>query len=230
MATATRTVERHGRRARRFHAAVYLIALPLIGTGWWILGGAEGRPSPVARVLGMGDAELHLWLGRAFAVLLVLPLLIGWRGVATFGRETFRRDPGDLRWWRRWPAAALTGRFARHEGAFDPGQRLMNVTLVAGLFTLTATGIGLSLIRGGSSFAWMDRLHRWTGAVVTIAVVGHVLVAAGVLPGYRGVWRSMHLRGRVREDTARRLWPGWSERTGGTVDPDRLSSTSPRPR
>jgi formate dehydrogenase subunit gamma len=132
--------------------------------------------------------------------------------VATFVRETFRRDPGDLRWWRRWPAAVVTGRFARHEGAFDPGQRVMNMALVGGLAVLTTTGIGLSLIHGGPAFAWLDRVHRVTGVVVTLAAAGHVLVAAGVLPGYRGVWRSMHLGGRVRADTARRLWPAWTER------------------
>lgn len=212
MGTAIRTVERHGRRARRFHALVYLLVLPLIGSGWWILGGAEGRPSPVARALGMGDTELHLWLGRAFAVVVVLPLVVGWRGVVTFVRETGRRDPGDLRWWRRWPAAVVSGRFARHEGAFDPGQRLMNVALVGGLVVLTITGIGLSLVHGGPAFAWLDRVHRVTGVVVTVAAAGHVLVAFGVLPGYRGVWRSMHLGGRVHEDTARRLWPAWAER------------------
>jgi hypothetical protein len=39
-----------------------------------------------------------------------------------------------------------------------------------------------------------------------------VLVAIGVLPGYRGVWRAMFGGGRVREETARRVWPGWTER------------------
>jgi formate dehydrogenase subunit gamma len=194
----------------------------LIGTGWWILGGAEGRPSPVARALGIGDAEMHLWLARVFAVLLVLPLVFGWRGIATFVRETVRRDPGDLRWWRRWPAATLTGRFARHEGAFDPGQRLMNVVLVGGLVVLTATGIVLSFLHGGSLFATLDRVHRWTGVAVTLAVAGHVVVAAGLLPGYRGAWRSMHLGGRVREDTARRLWPAWTERASDAT-PDGVS-------
>jgi len=48
---------------------------------------------------------------------------------------------------------------------------------------------------------------------VTPVILGHVLVAIGVLPGYRGVWRSMHLGGHLREETARRVWPGWTERT-----------------
>jgi hypothetical protein len=43
-------------------------------------------------------------------------------------------------------------------------------------------------------------------------LAGHLLVAIGVLPGYRGVWRAMHLAGRVPVATARRIWPGWAER------------------
>jgi len=39
----------------------------------------------------------------------------------------------------------------------------------------------------------------------------YILIAAGVLPGDRGVWRSMHLGGRLHEETAHRLWPAWTE-------------------
>lgn len=50
-------------------------------------------------------------------------------------------------------------------------------------------------------------------------IVGHVVVASGALPGYRGVWRSMHGRRGVTEETARRLWPTWARRR---LDADRL--------
>ena len=39
-----------------------------------------------------------------------------------------------------------------------------------------------------------------------------MIVAMGILPGYRGVWRSMHLGGKLPTEVAHRLWPGWSER------------------
>jgi cytochrome b subunit of formate dehydrogenase len=209
---ATDRLERHGPRARWFHAAVYLVTIPTIATGLWILTGGEGRPSPLAKLTGIGDTQLHVWLGRALAGLLVMLVLFGHRSILPFARETFRRDRGDARWWRRLPAAAFTGRFGRHEGEFDPGQRLANVVIVGGLLVLTATGIGLTMLHGGAMFAWMAKIHRWTALVVTAAIAGHVLVAAGLLPGYRGVWRSMHLGGRVSLRTARRLWPGWTDR------------------
>jgi hypothetical protein len=113
-----------------------------------------------------------------------------------FVQETLRRDPGDRQWWVRWPAAVLTGRFGRHEGRCDPGQRLANLLLVGGLLVLVGTGLGLTALHGGPVFAWLSRIHRWTTYVVTTLIAGDVLIALGVLPGYRGVWRSMHPPGR----------------------------------
>jgi formate dehydrogenase subunit gamma len=110
---ATRRIERHSRRARWFHAAVYLATLPVLFTGWWLLAGEEGNPSPLARALGVADIRVHVWFGRILAILALTAVVAGRRGIATFLRETFRRDRGDGRWWLRWPSAALTGRFGR---------------------------------------------------------------------------------------------------------------------
>ena len=41
----------------------------------------------------------------------------------------------------------------------------------------------------------------------TVLVIAHVIIAIGILPGYRGVWRAMHLGGRTPATTVRRLWP-----------------------
>jgi cytochrome b subunit of formate dehydrogenase len=210
---ATEGLPRHPRRVRWFHAAVYLVTLPVLFTGWWILVGGEGHPSLLARVSGTGDTGLHIRLGWALAVVAIVPVALGWRGVVTFARETVRFDRGDGRWWVRWPAAAFTGRFGHHEGRFDPGQRVANVVLVGGIVLLTVTGIGMTLLHGGSTFAVLATLHRWTTFAITPVIAGHIVIASGVLPGYRGVWRSMHLGGRVPASTANRIWPGWSKRT-----------------
>jgi hypothetical protein len=75
------------------------------------------------------------------------------------------------------------------------------------------TGIGLATLHGGHTFAMFAKVHKWTAIVITPVLLGHIVIAAGVLPGYRGVWRSMHLGGRLRGETARRVWPGWAEKT-----------------
>ena len=55
-------------------------------------------------------------------------------------------------------------------------------------------------------------MHRWATYLITPLLAGHILIATGLLPGYRGVARSMHLGGRLCTETARRVWPGWLDR------------------
>jgi formate dehydrogenase subunit gamma len=219
-----RAVERYPRSARRFHTAIYIVTLLLLATGWWLLAGREGNPSPIARLTGVPDTQLHVWLGWALVLVALVPLPFAFRGAITFVRETLRYDRGDGRWLIRLPTAAFTGRFRRHEGHFDPGQRLANIAIVALLVTLVASGVALVFIHGGPVFGLMVVIHRAATIAFTIVIAGHILIAAGILPGYRGAWRSMHLGGRLRLETARRLWPGWTDRTVGSV-PDDGSTT-----
>ena len=205
-------IERHARRVRWLHTATYTLTLALLFTGWWIALGGEGRPSPLARLSGIGDVSLHVWVGRALAALAVVILVLRRRGVASFARESARRDPGDGGWFLRWPWGASTGRFGRHEGRFDPGQRIANIVIVLGLVVLVVSGLWLTGVHGGPTFVWLNQVHRWSAIALTVVLAGHLLIAFGILPGYRGVWRAMHLGGRVRVDTARRVWPGWTER------------------
>jgi cytochrome b subunit of formate dehydrogenase len=229
-ASATKRLQRHSRRARLLHAAVYLTTLPAVVTGWWIVAGRGGWLGRLFRPLGPINTLVHVRFGWAMAAAILVSLVIGGRGVVAFARETFRRDRGDGRWWLRWPVAIMTGRFARHEGRFDPGQRVVNVLMLGGLIVLTATGIALTRLHGGPVFALLDRIHKVTAIVVTVLIVGHVIVAIGILPGYRGVWRAMHFGGRVNEQTARRVWPGYTERslvTRGSGESSDASSREP---
>ena len=206
-------IERNPSWARRLHVATYVVTLLLMGTGWWLALGREGRPSPAARVLGVADVDLHNWSGWILAALTTLAVIFGWRGIASFVRETLRLDRDELGWFVRWPGALLTGSFGHHRGRFDPGQRIANVVMVGGLLVLTMSGIGLVLVPGGPAFVWLRRIHVWATYAVTPVILGHVVVASGVLPGYRGVWRAMHGAGLVRSAVAGKLWPAWTERT-----------------
>ena len=229
-------VERYGRLARWLHAGVYLSVLTLVGTGLWLLLGREGVPSPLSRLTGEPDTRLHVWVGWGFVGLVVLGVVVGMRGAWIFVVESLRFRRGDVGWFRRWPAAVVTGRFQRHEGRFDPGQRIANVALVLTLATVTASGVAMARLHGGPAFVWLVPLHQWSTYVLVALVLGHVVIASGVLPGYRGVWRSLHLGGRQPAAVARRVWPGWTERhlRAGTPRRDRqallrrLSSQAPK--
>jgi cytochrome b subunit of formate dehydrogenase len=198
---------RYNRPARWFHTAVYLVTTVLLITGWWLRTGQEGRPSVLADVLGMADTEVHEWAGWALVAVAAAGVTVGVRAAWTFTRETLRVDRGDGRWFLRWPAGIAKGAFAPHRGHFDPGQRIANLVFVGSLGTLIVSGIALETLSGGPTFATMVRVHRGATYALTAMVAGHVLVALGVLPGYRGVWRAMHLGGRVPARTVRRIWP-----------------------
>jgi cytochrome b subunit of formate dehydrogenase len=201
------TVERNNRRTRWFHTATYLVTVVLLVTGWWLRTGHEGRPSLLARIADMADTELHRKTGYVLVGLAVAGVTLGIRAAITFVRETVRLDRGDGRWLLRWPRGALTGRFSGHRGHFDPGQRIANVLFVVTLVALIVSGVAMINLSGGPTFIWMLRIHRYATYVLTGLVIGHVVIAVGLLPGYRGAWRSMHLGGRTPRATARRLWP-----------------------
>jgi cytochrome b subunit of formate dehydrogenase len=206
------TVQRYSRGTRWFHALTYLAVLVLLGTGALLITGREGRPSPVARLTGLPDVTLHRYAGLVLVALAAGAVTVGVRATSTFLRESLRYDRGDLRWFARWPGALRTGRFAPHDGHFDPGQRVANLLLAGLLAVLLGTGLALMFVTGGPEFIWLQRIHRWATYLITPILLGHMIIAAGLPPGYRGVARSMHLGGRLPAHVARRLWPGWLAR------------------
>jgi cytochrome b subunit of formate dehydrogenase len=205
-------VRRYGRAGRWFHAGVYVTVLVMLGTGWWFLVDGYRHDSPLARLTGLPDGAIHEYAGYAWVGVFLVWLPFGLRGVRPFVRETLRYRPGDGRWLATLPRAAFTGRFAGHDGHFDPGQRLANVAIVLGLVVMAVTGLGMLYLPP----IGIDLLviHRWTTYALTPVLLGHIVIASGVLPGYRGVWRSIHLGGKLPAEVARRIWPGWLDRRG----------------
>jgi cytochrome b subunit of formate dehydrogenase len=217
------SLERYARRTRWFHAGTYILTFVTLGTGLWIHYGQEGHPSLFARLLSRPDIVIHEDAGWVLVALASTVALFGPRGIATFVAESLRYQRSDVVWFSRWPRAAFTGGFPRHEGHFDPGQRIANLVIAAGLLILIASGTLLVFVHGGAWFVRLAFIHQWSAIVLTPVIAGHVVVASGLLPGYRGVWRSMHWGGRVERKTAARLWPAWLQAQGDS------SATYPGP-
>jgi cytochrome b subunit of formate dehydrogenase len=221
-------LERYPRSTRWLHAGVYVTVLVLLATGVWLLLGNEGAPSPLSRLTGVADTRLHVWVGWSFVAIIAAGIVLGARSAVGFVVASLRFRRGDGAWFRAWPAALVTGRFRWHGGHFDPGQRVANIAMVVCLGTVTGSGIAMALLHGGPAFVWLVPLHRWSTYLLIPLLGGHVLIASGVLPGYRGVWRSMHLGGRLRVSVARRVWPGWTERQTGEPSDLRIRWAPPR--
>jgi hypothetical protein len=72
--------------------------------------------------------------------------------------------------------------------------------------------VGLTLIKGGRRLRVAPTRPPLGHLSSHPVLIGHILIASGALPGYRGVARAMHLGGRLRRDVAERVWPGWLDR------------------
>jgi cytochrome b subunit of formate dehydrogenase len=206
-------VRRYGWVGRWFHAGIYVTVLLALGTGWWFVLVGYERASPLARLTGRPDGEVHELSGYAMILVFLVWLPFGLRGLRSFIRETTRFERGDGRWLLGWPRAVFTGRFGNHSGHFDPGQRLANIVIVVLLTVVVVTGLGAIFGPSSGLRGVMFDVHRWASYAVTPVLLGHIVVAAGILPGYRGVWRSMHLGGRLPVGVARRIWPTWLDET-----------------
>lgn len=214
-ATGTDWLLRNSRRTRRFHTALYVTTGFLLLSGLSLLG--EGQQRLEALLGGhVAAAHWHRWIGFALigAAFLVLAARPG--ACRRFLAESLRFSRGELRWFATYPRFLLRPRRhspARHEGHFDPGQRVMNCTVLVSFVALSITGIVMSFPQAVTPafFAWGLRLHKLFTWVLVVAVAGHILVASGRLRAYRGVWRAMHGDGRVRSGLARQLWPRWVE-------------------
>jgi len=209
--------------ARRLHAGIYLTTAFLLYSGVAVAG--EGRPALENAIGGhVAAAVSHRWVGYALIGTGLAVLALRSRAARRFLLESVRFRPADLLWFTTYPLFLLRPSRhapARHEGHFDPGQRVLNCVILLSFTILAVTGIVMSFPEAvtPAAFGWSLRIHKAATWVLAGSVGGHVLVASGILPAYRGVWRAMHGGGRVPAGLARRLWPRWAEDREGRGSP-----------
>ena len=206
---------RNTRAARRLHLIVYVAITLLFVSGISLLG--NGIPRIEALFGGHeSTGRWHRWIGFALIALALLVSLVRSKSVWRFLRDSIRFRAADIDWFLTYPrfvARPARNAPARHEGHFDPGQRVFNCVIVLAFVVLSITGLFMCFPERFTPavFAWSFRFHRWATWAIVVAVLGHVLIASGLLRAYRGVWRAMHGSGRVHVALAERLWPRWTE-------------------
>jgi len=205
---------RNTRAARRLHTVVYLTVTVLFASGVSLLG--AGIPW-IESLFGGHESTgaWHRWIGFGLIALALIVTLVRTRAVGRFLRESVRFRASDLDWFLTYPrfvARPSRNEPARHQGHFDPGQRVFNCVIVVAFLVLSVTGVLMAFPDQfvPAVFAWSFRLHRLATWALVAAVLGHLLIASGFLRAYRGVWRAMHGAGRVDVSLAKRLWPRWA--------------------
>jgi formate dehydrogenase subunit gamma len=197
------------------HTVLYVATAVLLLSGVAVVG--EGVRGLEALFGGhAATARAHRYLGFALVAVAAALVALRPRACGRFLVESFRFRSADRRWFASYLPFLLRPsqrRPARHEGHFDPGQRLYNLLVVVSLVVLAATGVVMSFPKTFTpdAFAWSLRIHRAATWILMAAVIAHLALASGVTRAYRGAWRAMHGDGRVPRELAEKLWPRWAE-------------------
>jgi formate dehydrogenase subunit gamma len=199
------TVERFNLSERLFHWAFAIPFLVTMATGLALY--FEG----VAKLIGSREVarDIHRFAGLATVV---LPLLV----VALGDRRRLARDVDDVdlwsaddrRWFRAWLWRKVGGRDRfPPQGRFNAGQKFNAVVTLAGILWLSITGV--LIFPGIHPPFWLVSnsrdLHNLAWMALTLAVTGHIFLAAIYPPTRPGLWGI--IGGRVRLDWLREHHP-----------------------
>ena len=146
--------------------------------------------------------ELHLYTALAWAVLILLLLLLGLRtGLPDTIRELERFDAEDLRW--------LLHRGGR-AGRFNAGQKLNTIVTAAFAVLFAVSGFLLWYGERDTRFRLANTilLHDGLMYVAVVLLAGHLYLSL-IHPSTRHALRGM-IRGTVDAEWARRHHPRWA--------------------
>ncbi|WP_417276769.1 cytochrome b/b6 domain-containing protein [Castellaniella sp.] len=216
MSTEPERIQRHGSAVRVAHGVNAVVVIALIATGL-----ALGDQLPAALVATLGGHalvnEIHRLGGVTFATILLLAIGLFHSSTRSLIRDLVYFRRGE----RRWPQAFLKcilspahRRTAFHNGRFDPAQRLILLLLACSTALITATGVYLYILPAAPQWVFLVaiRIHIYGAWVAIIALCLHAFAGLGVLHTHRGLLGAMFGDGTVPMQTARTLWPDWTQK------------------
>lgn len=102
---------------------------------------------------------------------------------------------------------------AFHAGRFHPAQRLVFIVLFCMVALVGASGVYLYILPTAPQWVFLlaIRAHIYGAWMMMAVLCLHVLGGLGILPTHRGLLRAMFGDGTVPIQTARTLWPAWTQ-------------------
>ena len=199
MATDAHRIARFGRTERTLHWVHATAFLLLLASGLCLY-----LPS-LAELVGRRPLlkDLHLYTAAAWAVALVLVVLLGdRRALRATAREIDRFDSDDRAW--------LVGR-RTPQGRLNAGQKVNAILTAAFAVLFSVTGVLLWYGERDTRFRFASTLlvHDWLMYVSLILFIGHLFLAV-IYPRTRHALNGM-TRGWVREDWALEHHRKWAE-------------------
>lgn len=210
----TRYIQRHSLLKRWIHGIHTVACLALIATGAIVFIPALGHTvgSDTVQAVRMGH--------RIFAVIFIgaplIGLIVAPKGAVHIVKNLVSPwDKDDVKFMALFPkymfAAKTTHMPKQHE--VKSGQRLADGGLILSAILIAVTGVVLWL--GASVPAEIFRiallLHDVAFFLISVIMLAHVYLGAGLFQPYRGLHRLMFGNGRVTEAEARYHWGHWAE-------------------
>lgn len=211
----TQYIQRHSLFKRVIHGIHTAACLVLIASGVVVF-----VPS-VGAALGSDTVQIVRLAHRIFAVVFIAGPLVGLivapKGFVKIVKNlTVKWDADDKKFMAMFPkymfAAKTTHMPPQHE--VKSGQRLADGGLLLAAFGIAVSGvflwIGTPIISLGL-FKIMLLIHDICFLGISIIMVAHIYLGAGVFQPYRGLGRLMFGNGRVTVGEARYHWGHWAD-------------------
>lgn len=210
----TRYIQRHSLLKRVIHGIHTVACLFLIASGVVIFVPAVGR------AVGPEFVQFVRITHRFFAVIFIGGPLVGLvaapKGFVHIVQNlTAKWDADDKKFMMLFAKYLFTPKSTHmpKQHAVKSGQRLADAALILAAVLISITGVVLwaGAYVSPQVFRIALLLHDVAFVLVSVIMVAHVYLGAGIFQPYRGLARLMFGNGRVTEEEARYHWGHWAE-------------------
>lgn len=160
----------------------------------------------IGAVFGGFDSmkTVHNWLGVVFMFSLLISMV-------HYLKDAFEYDADDLQWFK------VAGGYLSHKvkvppmGKYNPGQKLYYLAIVACGIAISASGLGIWLMKDNTTIMLLSHLvHNAAFVVFAIAAPVHIYLSTLANPGTFQIM----VTGSLPLDQAKKRYPKWIKAAG----------------